>query len=152
MSAATPPRDVTGLYGNAQVPGDFGPAVTLADFWAHWKYTRADPGFQRLTARTAYYAVWDDHEVINDFGPLTDHSQTPPYTGEPLLPNGLAAFLDYNPIPQPALTPSSTIATSPGGGISHCSCSTRASTATPMCWPMTPPSPRPCLGANNRCG
>ena len=95
----------TSLYGNAQVPGDFGPAVTLEDFWAHWKYTRADAGFQRLTARTAYYAVWDDHEVINDFGPLTDHSQTPPYTGEPLLPNGLAAFLDYNPIPQPALTP-----------------------------------------------
>ena len=95
----------TGLYGNAQVPGDFGPAVTLEDFWAHWKYTRADAGFQRLTARTAYYAVWDDHEVINDFGPLTDHSQTSPYTGEPLLPNGLAAFLDYNPIPQPALTP-----------------------------------------------
>ena len=37
------------------------------------------------------YAIWDDHEVKNDFaGP-----------SEPLMPVGRQAFLDYWPIPPP---------------------------------------------------
>jgi alkaline phosphatase D len=77
----------TGMYGNAQLPGAFGPATDLAGFWAHWRYNRADPGSQRLLGSTSYVGVWDDHEVINDFGPLTE-----------LLPIGLQAFLDYTPV------------------------------------------------------
>jgi alkaline phosphatase D len=89
----------TGRYGNAQLPGDFGPATDLAGFWAHWRYNRADPASQRLLANTSYVGVWDDHEVINDFGPLTDIGSGPPYTpGVHLLPIGLQAFLDYTPI------------------------------------------------------
>jgi alkaline phosphatase D len=89
----------TGLYGNAQVPGAFGPATDLAGFWAHWRYNRADPASQRLLANTSYVGVWDDHEVINDFGPLTDVGSGPPYPpGLHLLPIGLEAFLDYTPI------------------------------------------------------
>ena len=42
--------------------------------------------------------MWDDHEVVNDFGPLTDAPTTPPYSGAHLLPLGLEAFLDYTPI------------------------------------------------------
>jgi alkaline phosphatase D len=94
-NACTP----TGMYGNAQLPGDFGPATDLASFWAHWRYNRADPSSQRLLANTSYVGVWDDHEVINDFGPLTDVGTAPPYTpGVHLLPIGLQAFLDYTPI------------------------------------------------------
>ncbi len=89
----------TGLYGNAQLAGAFGPAVDLESFWAHWRYNRADPASQRLLANTSYVGVWDDHEVINDFGPLTDVGTAPPYPpGLHLLPIGLRAFLDYTPV------------------------------------------------------
>ena len=89
----------TGLYGNAQMRGDFGPAADLATYWAHWRYTRADAGLQRLLESTDYVGVWDDHEVVNDFGPLTDTRSTPPYTpGVHLMPIGLQAFLDYTPV------------------------------------------------------
>ena len=96
-----------GLYGNAQVPGTFGPAADVPTFWAHWRYTRADPGFQRLLAGTDYVGVWDDHEVVNDFGPLTDTRGVPPYTpGVHLMPFGLKAFLDYTPVAIAENTPS----------------------------------------------
>ncbi|HET9323187.1 MAG TPA: alkaline phosphatase D family protein, partial [Gaiellaceae bacterium] len=88
----------TGLYGNAQLPGP-GPAPDLQTYWAHWRYNRADAGSQRLLRSTSYVGVWDDHEVVNDFGPLNDTRDTPPYTpGVHLLPIGLEAFLDYTPI------------------------------------------------------
>lgn len=91
--------DPVGRYGNAQIPGGFGPAVDLPSFWAHWRYNRADAASQRLLGSTDYVGVWDDHEVVNDFGPLTDTRSTPPYTpGVHLLPIGLDAFLDYTPI------------------------------------------------------
>lgn len=95
-----------GRYGNAQVPGVFLQAANMADFWAHWKYNREDGNFQALLRQTPYYAIWDDHEVVNDFGPLHDTRSTPPYTdGVHLLPMGLAAFLDYNPVAENAGTP-----------------------------------------------
>jgi alkaline phosphatase D len=88
-----------GLYGNAQLPGDFGPAADLPTFWKHWRYGRAEPKEQRLLAGTDYVGVWDDHEVVNDFGPLTDTRSDPPYTpGVHLMPLGLEAFLDYTPV------------------------------------------------------
>jgi alkaline phosphatase D len=89
-----------GRYGNAQIPGAFPPSAYVADFWAHWRYSREDPAFRDLLASTAYVAVWDDHEVVNDFGPADDTRADPPYReGEHLMPLGLAAFLDYNPLP-----------------------------------------------------
>ena len=98
--------DPVGRYGNAQVPGAFGPAADLAGFWAHWRYNRADRGLQRLLASASYVGVWDDHEVVNDFGPLHDTRDAPPYTpGVHLLPLGLEAFLDYTPIAEAADTP-----------------------------------------------
>jgi alkaline phosphatase D len=88
-----------GAFGNAQVAGGFGPATDLEGFRKHWRYTRADPAFRAFLAAAPYFPVWDDHEVINDFGPRSDTSAVPPYTaGVHLLPLGLAAFLDYNPV------------------------------------------------------
>jgi alkaline phosphatase D len=89
----------TGMYANAQLAGDFGPAIDLPGFWAHWRYNRADTASRRLLGDTSYVGVWDDHEVINDFGPLTDVGSAPPYPpGLHLLPIGLRAFLDYTPV------------------------------------------------------
>jgi alkaline phosphatase D len=86
-----------GRYGNAQVGGT-GIATDLAGFREHWRYNRADPASQRLLGSTSYVGVWDDHEVVNDFGPLTDAPTAPPYTGEHLLPLGREAFLEYTPL------------------------------------------------------
>jgi alkaline phosphatase D len=98
--------DPVGRYGNAQLPGGFGPATDLPGFWSHWRYNRADTASQRLLASTGYVGVWDDHEVVNDFGPLSDTRSTPPYTpGVHLLPIGLDAFLDYTPIAVAQNTP-----------------------------------------------
>jgi alkaline phosphatase D len=95
-----------GRYGNEQVPGGFGPATDLVGFWAHWRYNRADAASQRLLTSTTYVGVWDDHEVVNDFGPLSDTRSTPPYTpGVHLLPIGLEAFIDYTPIEIASNTP-----------------------------------------------
>ncbi len=88
-----------GMYGNVQRAGSFGPATDLAGYWAHWRYNRADPASKRLLGSTSYVGVWDDHEVINDFGPLTDIGPSPPYpAGVHMLPIGRRAFLDYTPV------------------------------------------------------
>jgi alkaline phosphatase D len=98
--------DAVGRYGNPQIPASFGKATDLNGFRAHWRYSRADPGLRRLLASTAYYAVWDDHEVLNDLGPLHDTRDEPPYrAGEHLLPLGLSAMLEQNPVGEDPLTP-----------------------------------------------
>lgn len=98
--------ETVGRYGNIQIPGEFTPAADMPNYWAHWKYNREDPGYQALLATVPYYAVWDDHEVVNDFGPLHDTRDHTPYTpGMHLLPLGLDAFLDYNPVAERPDTP-----------------------------------------------
>ena len=88
-----------GKYGNQQVVGDYAKSANMTNYWAHWKYNHADASYQKLLANTPYYAIWDDHEVVNDFGPLHDTRSSAPYTaGKHLLPMGLQAFLDYNPV------------------------------------------------------
>ncbi len=90
----------TGRFGNAQLPG--APvAATLPVFREDWIYNLADPGYRALRATTPIVAVWDDHEVVNDFGPQGDVRSRPPYTdGEHLLPIGLRAFREFNPLPE----------------------------------------------------
>lgn len=70
-------------------------ATTLSQFHARYRYNREDPAFQRLLARTSTYAIWDDHEVRNDFSGPT----------EPLMPAGRQAFIDYWPLMPPADDP-----------------------------------------------
>ena len=82
----------TGRFGNAQIPGP-GPAYTYEEFAAHWRYTRADPAYRSLLASTPLFAVWDDHEVINDFSPRVAER-----SGRPLFEPGRRAMRDYNPI------------------------------------------------------
>lgn len=70
-------------------------ARTLEEFRAKHHYNRADPALQRLLRATSVSAVWDDHEVRNNFAMAT----------EPLAPVGLRAFLDYWPVAAPADDP-----------------------------------------------
>jgi alkaline phosphatase D len=91
--------DPVGRYGNSQLPGVFPKATDLPTFWQHYRYARSEDNLQRVLRSADYVAVWDDHEVINDFGPATDIGTVPPYTpGVHLIPPGLHAFLDYTPV------------------------------------------------------
>jgi len=90
-----------GRFGNAQVPRAVAHATDLAGYRAHWRYNREDTAFRRLASVASYVAVWDDHETVNDVGPLDDTRTQAPYaSGAPLLPIALRAFFEYNPVPE----------------------------------------------------
>ena len=70
---------IRGLGGNDFV------ATTVEQYRAKHRYNRADPAVQEFLRGTGVYAIWDDHEVRNNFaGPE-----------EPLMPTGRRAFRDY---------------------------------------------------------
>jgi alkaline phosphatase D len=74
--------------GPDTVPGAGFRAHTLAEYRARHRYNREDGAFQEFLRRTPVYAIWDDHEVRNDFaGP-----------SEPRMPIGRQAFLEYWPV------------------------------------------------------
>jgi len=77
------------------VPGANFRASTLPQFRARHLYNRRDAGLQALLRGLSVYAIWDDHEVRNDFAGTT----------HPLMPVGRQAFLDYWPIASPAEEP-----------------------------------------------
>lgn len=72
-----------------------GPATTLAAYRATYREARTYPNLTNLLAATSTYAVWDDHEVVND------------YSGQTVDPARFAAarqaFLEYMPIRQSGL-------------------------------------------------
>lgn len=63
--------EAIGLYGNRQLPRETGVASSSEEFAQHWDYVRAEPAFAALLREVPYFAVWDDHEVSNDFGPTS---------------------------------------------------------------------------------
>jgi alkaline phosphatase D len=69
-------------------------ATTLDGFRTKHRYNREDAAVQALLRGTPVFAIWDDHEVRNDFGPA-----------EPLMPLGRRAFLEYWPILPPVEEP-----------------------------------------------
>ncbi|MGH7277054.1 MAG: alkaline phosphatase D family protein, partial [Candidatus Rokuibacteriota bacterium] len=81
--------------GEGIVPGSEFVASTLAGYRAKHRYNREDATVQAFLRTTSVYAVWDDHEVRNDFaGPV-----------EPLMPLGRQAFFEYWPIAAPSSEP-----------------------------------------------
>jgi alkaline phosphatase D len=88
-----------GRLGNAQIENPAGPARDLDGFRRHWHYVRGDAPLRRLLAAVPYYAIWDDHEVLNNFGPEEDLIWPTP-GAEPLrlMPLGRRAFLEQNPV------------------------------------------------------
>jgi len=81
--------------GPDRVPGYQFVATKLPEYLAKHRYNREDLDVQAYFRSVSVYAVWDDHDVRNDFsGPR-----------EPLMPIGRQAFLDYFPIEPPAVEP-----------------------------------------------
>ena len=66
------------------------PAVTLEEYRDAYRENREVDALRDLLAATSTYAIWDDHEVRNDFD-----GQTVDAT---LYANGREAFLEYMPI------------------------------------------------------
>jgi len=81
--------------GPEKVPGYDFVATTLPEFRAKHRYNRADRAAQEFFRSTSVYAIWDDHEVRNDFSGVA----------EPLTAVGRQAFLDYWPIEPPPEEP-----------------------------------------------
>ena len=81
--------------GPGFVPGSGFVARTLPQYLAKHRYNRADPSLQEYFRGTGVYAIWDDHEVVNDFSGSV----------EPRMPLGREAFLDYFPIVPPREEP-----------------------------------------------
>lgn len=69
-------------------PGSEFAAATLDQFRAKHRYQRDSAALQRFLASVPVYAIWDDHEVRNNFSGPHD----------PLMPVGRQAFLEYWPI------------------------------------------------------
>lgn len=86
----------TGKLGNEQVVLGNPLLLTLRSYWTHWRYLHDDAGFAALLAKVPYVAVWDDHEVRNDFSPHDDSG---------LLPVGRQALFDWNPLAGPPEEP-----------------------------------------------
>ncbi len=78
-----------------RLPGYDFVARRLADFWAKHRYNREDPAVQTYFRRASVYAIWDDHEVRDNFAGPT----------EPLMEPGRRAFIDYFPIRPPREEP-----------------------------------------------
>jgi alkaline phosphatase D len=84
---------IYGDYTNTGLPA----ATTLDDYRQRYKVNWEDPNLQALLASTSTYAIWDDHEVKNDFaGQDVDQAQ---------MAAGREAFLEYLPIRQDATDP-----------------------------------------------
>ncbi|MEO6163696.1 MAG: alkaline phosphatase D family protein [Candidatus Binatia bacterium] len=64
-----------------------GAARSLEEFWDKYRINRDDAAAQSCFAETSVYAIWDDHEVEDNYLP-----------GHPLAPIGRKAFLDYWPV------------------------------------------------------
>jgi alkaline phosphatase D len=77
------------------VPGADFRARTLAEYRARHRYQLEDAPLQALLRATSVYAIWDDHEVRNDFSGQHDA----------LMPVGRRALLDYWPIAPPTDEP-----------------------------------------------
>ena len=71
-----------------------GNARSLEEFWQKYRANRSDRFSQNCFGTTSVYAIWDDHEVADDYLP-----------GNPLAPIGHKAFLDYWPVGRPAFDP-----------------------------------------------
>jgi alkaline phosphatase D len=75
-------------------PGSDFVATSLAGFRRKHRYNREDPALQAYVRRTTVEAIWDDHDVANDFD-----------AAAPLMPVGRRAFLESWPILPPAEEP-----------------------------------------------
>jgi len=79
------------VIADPEVEG-FPTATTLPEYRQLYKVNREDEHLRELLATTPTYAIWDDHEVVNDFAGQT--------VDPAMMAAGRQAFLEYMPIRQ----------------------------------------------------
>ncbi len=79
------------VIADPEVEG-FPTATTLPEYRQLYKANREDEHLRGLQAATSTYAIWDDHEVVNDFDSET--------VDPDMLAAGRQAFFEYMPIRQ----------------------------------------------------
>lgn len=79
------------------VPGSDFLAHTLEEYRKKQQYQLADRPYQKARAGSAFYLIWDDHEVINDFSGTSVDQQR--------LAIGRQVFFEYFPIAPHAQDP-----------------------------------------------
>lgn len=84
------------IYADVAADG-LGRAETLEEYRAKYRQMRGDPHVQALSAATAVWAGWDDHEVFNDYAGLD------PDLPAERLAAAYRAFFEYMPIRDAAL-------------------------------------------------
>ncbi|MBI3805795.1 MAG: alkaline phosphatase D family protein [Nitrospirae bacterium] len=87
------------IYADSEAGAALGipPASDLNGFRARYKENRQVPALRSLLASTSTYAIWDDHEVRDNFsGTATDPN---------LVAAGLKAFKEYFPIRENPFSP-----------------------------------------------
>ena len=85
------------IYADYRAAGLLPDSKTLDDFRDRYKENRHYAALRNLMEATSTYAIWDDHEVIDNFDPGT--------VDPALLANGRKAFLEYMPINEDLLQP-----------------------------------------------
>ena len=78
------------IYGDDPRSGS-GVAITRADYHDKYEENRNDRALRDALAEVGFYAIWDDHEVTNDFWGTDPAIQTQ-------MADGNQAFRDYMPI------------------------------------------------------
>lgn len=73
------------------------PADDLAEYRAKYREVRSIAAAQRFLSSTSVVAMWDDHEVRNDYAGNPGGAAYPPGIGA-LIPVGQQAFREYFPI------------------------------------------------------
>jgi alkaline phosphatase D len=92
------------IYADSRYRED-GPATSLREFREAYQTNRDLPALRELLRTTPIYAIWDDHEVRDDFDAET--------VDPTLFARGRRAFLEYWPMPEPAARPDPDCAASP---------------------------------------
>ena len=80
------------IYSDSRFRED-GPSTSLREYRDAYQTNRNVPALRELLRTTPIYAVWDDHEVRNDFDAETVDPE--------LFARGRRAFLEYWPMPEP---------------------------------------------------
>lgn len=77
-------------------------AETIAEYRGNFRYNWLDPHFARFCSEVPLVAMWDDHEVVNNWSPSLDLARDPRYTIKDLkllAATAARAFREYLPVP-----------------------------------------------------
>ena len=127
-----------------------GEVQTLAEYRSKYRQYKSDPNLRAMHAAHSFVAIWDDHEVEDNYAGSNPGEETQ-QVRVPFLnrkANGYRAFYEYMPLSRCTASPR-WAATCTGAcawaRTWSCSCSTSARTATtsPAATRSSPPAPRP---------